>query len=249
MKIAGRIAPVGLLGLVFFAAPKVGSAQAPPGPITVDQSQVHPSGAPVAQPPTPKLTPRTNILGAWKLDPDDSDDARKKMQDARSSSNGGGFGGRRMGGMGGGYPGGGRGGYGGGQSDDEKLKMQELLTPASGVTLSMTGAEVDLTDNQGRKRAFLTDGRKLQKSKDENYQEIAAKWDGNRLVTEEKNPSGGKMSRTFELSYDGLQLDETLNMKVGRGDTPVSIRYVYDLVPSSTETPKISPQVPPTAKQ
>ena len=97
------------------------------------------------------------------------------------------------------------------------------------MTLSMTGAEVDLVDDRDRKRAFMTDGRKLQKSKDPNYQEIAAKFDGNRLVTEEKSPRGDKMSRMFELSEDGRQLYETLHMTTGRNNTPLVVRYVYDL--------------------
>ena len=88
--------------------------------------------------------------------------------------------------------------------------------------------EVDLFDDQQRKRALFTDGRKIQKSKDANYQEIAAHWDGTRLTTDEKNPHGGKMSRTYELSYDGTQLYETLHMTTGHSNTPVVIRYVYD---------------------
>src|SRR5439155_15753311 len=134
-------------------------------------------------------------------------------------SNGGGYGGRRGGGS---WPGGGGGGYGGrrggmgGESDEERQKMQELLRPPAAMTLSITGAEVDLNDDHDRKRAFMTDGRKLQKSKDDSYQEIAAKFDGNRLVSDEKDPRGNKMSRTFELSEDGRQLYETLRMTAGR---------------------------------
>ncbi len=133
--------------------------------------------------------------------------------------------------MGGGYPGGGHGGYGrrGGESDEERQKLREFFTPAKAITLSMTGAEVDLVDDRDRKRAFMTDGRKLQKSKDENYQEIAAKFAGNRLVSDEKDPRGNKMSRTFELSSDGRQLYETLQMTTGRNNTPLIIRYVYDI--------------------
>src|SRR5712664_4108712 len=107
--------------------------------------------------------------------------------------------------------------------------MHELLRPATKISFSMTGAEVDLVDDRDRKRAFMTDGRKLQKSKDENYQEIAAKFDGNRLVTDEKDPRGNKMSRTFELSSDGRHLYETLHMTTGRNNTPLVIRYVYDI--------------------
>jgi hypothetical protein len=189
------------------------------------------------------VQPRTSIIGAWKLDRDDSDDAQKKMQDARNSGGTGGYGGnRRMGGgyPGGGYPGGG-GGYGGrgmgsqGQSDEDRQRLADLLNPSNTLTLAEAkkDVEVDSFDDQERKRAFFTDGRKLQKSKDANYQEIAAHWDGTQLVTDEKNPGGGKMSRTYELSYDRTQLYETLHMTVGRGSTPVVIRYVYDQAPGA----------------
>ena len=109
--------------------------------------------------------------------------------------------------------------------------MHELLSPPKTMTFSMTGAEVDLMDDRDRKRAFMTDGRKLQKSKDDNYQEIAAKWDGNRLITEEKGPRGGKMSRTFELSPDGRQLYENLRIQSsGRNNRSLDVHYVYDIL-------------------
>src|SRR2546427_5528512 len=104
--------------------------QAPPGPLPAAQPQPGPAAA--AKPREPP--PRTTILGAWKLNPDDSDDPQKRRPDSSRGS------GR---GMGGGYPGGGRGGYGrrGGESNEERQKMHELFTPAKAITLSMTGAE------------------------------------------------------------------------------------------------------------
>jgi hypothetical protein len=214
------------LGLL---AAEVTPAQAPSGPITAAPSQTAPATAANGSNPAPLPPARTTILGAWKFNPDDSDDARKRRQDS-SGSNGGNSGGGH-GRMGGGYPGGGHGGYGrrGGESDEERQKLREFFTPAKAITLSMTGAEVDLVDDRDRKRAFMTDGRKLQKSKNENYQEIAAKFAGNRLVSDEKDPRGNKMSRTFELSSDGRQLYETLQMTTGRNNTPLVIRYVYDI--------------------
>ena len=225
-----------LLSLIVFAGlilivPGAVYSQAPPGPVPAGQPQPVPASAakPQEQSPPP---PRTTILGAWKFNTDESDDPSKKRQDSRGSNAGGNGGGRgRMGGSG---RGGGYGGRGGsGESDEERQKMHELLTPARAITLSMTGAEVDLVDDRNRKLAFMTDGRKLQKSKDENYQEIAAKFEGNRLVTDEKNPRGGKMSRTFELSYDGRQLYETLHMTTGRNNSPLVIRFVYDIPPQT----------------
>jgi hypothetical protein len=220
-------------GLCCLVVPGAMCAQSPAGPMTAAPPQPVPASA--AKPPAPLPPPRTTILGAWKLNRDESDDPRKRRQDF-SGSNSGGYGGRR-GGMGGGYPGGGHGGYGrrGGESDEERQKMRELFTLANAITLSMTGAEVDLVDDRDRKRAFMTDGRKLQKSKDPNYQEIAAKFEGNRLVTEEKTPRGDKMSRTFELSEDGRQLYETLHMTSGRNNTFLVIRFVYDIPPQTRQ--------------
>ena len=108
--------------------------------------------------------------------------------------------------------------------------MHELVSPPATITFSMTGAEVDLQDDHDRKRAFMTDGRKLKKSKDDNYQETAAKWDGSRLVTDEKSPHGGKMSRSFELSPDGRQLYENLHIESsGRGNRSLDLHYVYEI--------------------
>jgi hypothetical protein len=104
------------------------------------------------------------------------------------------------------------------------------------MSFSMTGAEVDLQDDHDRKRAFMTDGRKLKKSEDDNYQEIAAKWDGSRLVTDEKSPRGGKMSRSFELSSDGRQLYENLHIESsGRSSRSLDVHYVYDISAQTTQ--------------
>src|SRR5437764_5033732 len=215
-----RLVAIVALGLL---AIEGSHAQSPSGPITTTPTQPSP---PTGANPAPPPAPRTTILGAWKFNPDDSDDPRKRREDSRDPN--GGYGRGRMGG---GYPGGGHGGYGrrSGESDEERPKMRELFTPARAITLSMTGAGVDLVDDRDRKRALMTDGRKLQKSKDENYHEIAAKFDGTRLVSDEKDPRGNKMSRTFELSSDGRQLYETLHMTTGRNNTVLVIRYVYDM--------------------
>jgi hypothetical protein len=226
LKVLGGIVALSLL------AAEATFAQAPSGPITAAPSQAAPVPAPK---PVPLPPPRTTILGAWKFDADDSDDPNKRRREPQDSN--GGYGGGR-GRVGGGYPGGGHGyggRHGGGESDEERQKMHELLSPPSRLSISMTGAEVDMLDDRDRKRAFMTDGRKLQKSKDDNYQEIAAKFDGNRLITDEKSPRGGKMSRTFELSADGRQLYETLHMDSGRSNRSIDLRFVYDM-PVATES-------------
>jgi hypothetical protein len=210
---------------------------------------------PAAQPQVqkPPVQPRTSIFGDWQFNREDSDDPQRKIEDARSSRNSGGYGG---GGPRIGYPGGGLGGYGGrrmgqqGESDEERQKMQELMNPGRKLAILEVSknVEVDLTDDQQRKLALFTDGRKIQKSKDASNQEVAAHWDGKRLVTDEKGPRG-KMSRTYELSYDGTQLYETLHMTLGRSDTPLLIRYVYDASgppPAATGAPAANGAPAPT---
>jgi hypothetical protein len=228
-------------------------AQAPPGPLAPAPSQ-DPAPVVAPQPKKAPVQPRTTILGNWTLNRDDSDDPRDKMQQARGS--GGNRGNSRMGV---GFPGGGIGGpYGGGrrtgsgESDADREKMAELMSPSRVLTLAEAtkDVEVDVFDDQQRKNALFTDGRKVEKSKDANYQEISAKWDGKRLVTEEKNPRGGKMSRSFELSYDGTQMYETLHLTEGRSNTPVVIRYVYDIGTNGAAPPaSATPAAAPAAKQ
>ncbi len=217
-------------------------AQAPPGPLPGAQPQPSTSATANPQNQPTRAETRASVLGQWKLNREDSDDPRKKMEDARGNSGGGRVGGGGGGVSIGGFPIGGHGGNRGGESDVDRERMQSAITPANSLTLAQKNPkdpEVDFTDDQNRKRALFTDGRKLQKtdSKDDSYQEIAAHWDGSRLVTDEKSPRGGKMSRTFELSYDGTQLYETLRLTTGRSNAPLDVRYVYDPVSSSAAPP------------
>jgi hypothetical protein len=247
----------------FLAAPKSVRAQETPGPLPAPPPQLEPlepaaSRSPEASASSKPTPPRTSIAGAWKLNTDDSDDGRKKVQQAQSKSqgnggNGGNGGNPRMGGggnpypgQGGGnpYPGQGGGGNGGGgrrgganqPSDMDPETMRELTDPPEMLNITQKdpkGAEVDLADDTARKKVFFTDGRKIGKSSDDTYQEIAAKWDGRSLVTDEKTPHGGKFSRTFDLAPNGQQLYETVRMDAsaygGAKSAPqVYIQYVYD---------------------
>jgi hypothetical protein len=214
-------------------------AQAPPGPLPGAQPQPWPSST-VNRPNQQREETRTSILGQWKLNRDESDDPRKKMEDRRASRGSGSRGGSGVSIAG--FPIGGHGGNRGGESDVDRERMQSAIAPANSLAFMQKDPkdpEVDFTDDQNRKRALFTDGRKLEKSdsKNDGYQEIAARWDGSRLVTDEKSPRGGKMSRTFELSYDGAQLYETIRLSMGRSNMPLDIRYVYDPATAAVAQP------------
>ena len=209
------------------------NAQAPPGPLPGTAAQDSAS-APAAKAPAPNLPRIKNLAGTWRLNTDDSDDPRKKLQQARGGGRGQG-GGRSGGAMGGGWPGmGGHGGYGGhrqgGESDEERQKMLLFLQPAQRLNIAQKEPEIDINDDSDRKFTAFTDGRKVEKSKDPGTQQFDAKWDDYRLVMEGKDPHGNKYQRSYEVLEGNQQLRETLFLKVGRNNTEISIRYVYDLV-------------------
>jgi hypothetical protein len=224
---------ISLTALFSVGCPAFLVAQAPPGPMTLPAPKDAPAPEPRPQVKKTALQPRTAIFGDWRFNRDDSDDPQQKLQQVqqdRSQGNGGyGGGGPRVGFPGGGMGGGGRRMGQQGMSDEERQKMQELMNPANRLTVTDLSdrGEVDLTDDQQRKLTLITDGRKPAKSKDANSQEVTAHWSGKQLATDEKGPHG-KMSRTYELSYDGTQLNETLNISMGRSNSTLMVRYVYD---------------------
>src|SRR4029077_3600575 len=90
----------GILCLTAVTIPGSICAQAPAGPLPAAQPQAAPPSA--ANPQNQhRAETRTSILGQWKLNRDESDDPRKKMEDARTSrgSGSGGDSGVRIGGF------------------------------------------------------------------------------------------------------------------------------------------------------
>jgi len=213
------------LALAALSLPAKTNAQAPPGPLPGTASQDAQSAA-QAKAPAVNVPRVKNLAGTWKLNTDDSDDPQKKLRQARGQ-------GRHSGGsMGGGWPGG-HGGYGGrrvGESSEERQKMHLFVEPAQKLTIAQKDPEIDISDDADRKFTAFTDGRKVEKSKDASNQQFDAKWDEYRLVMEGKDPQGNKYQRSYEVLQGNQQLRETLFLKVGRNNTEVSIRYIYDLV-------------------
>ena len=105
--------------------------------------------------------------------------------------------------------------------------MQPLLHPPELITVEVKTPEVDFTDDNFHKLILCTDGRQLPKQADDANLQVLAHWSGSQLVSDEKSPLGGKMSRTFELSRDGRKIYESLHIDNGKSSS-ISIRYVYD---------------------
>lgn len=111
---------------------------------------------------------------------------------------------------------------------EDNPRMQPLIHPPQTLTVDQKDSEIDVTGDRLYELMLFTDRHQLpKKSTDDNHEQVAAHWNGSQLVSDEKSPLGGKMSRTFELSKDGRKLLETLHIE-NRHAPALNLRYVYD---------------------
>jgi hypothetical protein len=241
----GRTILITGAGLVLAAA---AFAQSAPGPLTPPPQAASSEDAPPPAPKRVQVAARKTFAGDWQLNKDESDDPHRKVQQAHGTSNtnnGPKMGGGTWPGGGGSWPGGG--GYGGNRGNhppqgdpgaSEKEKMQELVDPTIRLNVEQKepkAAEITFTGDQSRKTILYTDGRTLDKPKDkkdaqQGPEQLLAHWDGAKLVGEEQVGKNGSMTRSYELSSDGLQLYEDVHLNLGKKNTEVTIHYVYDAV-------------------
>jgi hypothetical protein len=222
-----------LFGLCLVASVHL-RAQAPAGPLPPSHPLPPPPKAPPAK-KKPEIESRSSLAGFWKLNKGESDDPMTKIEASQhpSGSPGGGpIGLPPRGGPGYPYPGGGPNGPYGGPRDDEgderSLELEQFVRPSFSQTIELKEGEVDTTNEQDHKLTIFTDGRKLPKQKGNAPDAISAHWDGVKLVTDERGVQGRKMSRTYELSFDGKQVYETWRIEGKRSGSDIVIRYVYD---------------------
>lgn len=235
MKQFGKSIILGGVGLLLTGA---AFAQAPPGPIAPVPSQRSANEPP--PPPPVRIVPRKNILGAWKLNRDESDDPKARSNQRKvndPNGNRGGSSGPRVG-----WPGGGMGGPGmgggqrGGQQRDtteDRQRYMELIDPSIRLKLARKSEKdpiVEMFGDQGRKTIFYTDGRKPDAPVGVGTDVVEAKWDGEKLVSSSPLPKKGLLTRSYEVSPDGLQLWEEVEMVIGKDKNPSRFRFVYDAV-------------------
>jgi hypothetical protein len=180
--------------------------------------------------PQTQSAAKPNLAGQWKLNKDQSDDPRQKMQEAMAANGQGG--GRGAGGEGGGgRRGGGQGGAGAMMNDQAQL------------TILQTGTSVKVTSASGRVLAAYPEDQQAAKPSSNGgnpdddthtYPPPVAKWQGSQLVASMQGRRGGSTTRTYELSSDGKQLIVTTKMQNPRFTQPVTFRLVYDPAKASS---------------
>jgi hypothetical protein len=168
---------------------------------------------------------KPSLAGTWKLNKDQSDDPRQKMQQAMGNSGEGGGGGNPN--RGEGRPG--RGGPGGMMAEWSQLTVTQLdanvkITGSSGRTLATTTPPDDSAKSSDNSNGANDDANGGQRR----GPQVLAQWQGNQLVVNGRGFGGGTTTRTYELSPDGKQLYVTTKMTSERLSQPVTYRLVYD---------------------
>jgi hypothetical protein len=169
-----------------------------------------------------------DFSGAWKLNPELSENPRDKMSEGMSKGRGGMGGGRGGGGMGGGMRGGGGGRGGDREGMQERFRDQEVRIQE--ITIVHEDPSLQFMYGDGSEHVFYTDGR-MTEDLEAGLLEARASWKkGKRIEIERDSPQGGLVTETYELSDDGSQLFVKTKME-GNGRMPkVTFQRVYDRV-------------------
>lgn len=185
-----------------------------------------------------------HLQGTWTLDEDLTARLRESDQQQRGGHHegfGGGMGrhggGRRGGG--GGFPGGSPGGPPGGgmesRGEDRHAEGQRpSLTALNTLTITQSGNQVTITDQEGHARVLRADGKKIRDEKAPGGPaELQASWESDGSLTVQVKPDKGpKRTESYVVSDDGKYLYLVLTMK-GDGQRPeFKIRRAYDPAPA-----------------
>jgi hypothetical protein len=151
-----------------------------------------------------------------------------------------GGGGGRRGGGGGGFPGGSPGGSPGGgmesPGEDRHAEGQRpSLTALNKLTITQSGNDVTITDQEGHARVLRADGSKVRDEKAPGGPtELQAIWDTDGSLTVQVKPDKGpQRTESYVVSNDGKYLYLVLTMKGGGQRPEFKIRRAYDPEPAS----------------
>ena len=203
---------------------------------------------------------KPNLTGSWSINPDQSDDLREKMREARQGRRRGGSGGGRggrggsggggmPGGRGGGVPGGGGrmpdGGWPGGGGGDRPRDrggdregrrgglIFDYLRPAQSIVIRHDEPEIFITKDERIIHERFTDGRRERRDTDDGSTvEVRTRWKKRRIVTVIETERAGKIIESYELVQGNEQMVVTVRIEGGRMGG-LKVRYVYDADPTA----------------
>jgi hypothetical protein len=175
------------------------------------------------------------LTGAWALNTDLSDDAAKVMEKVMGGDHGGSGGGHTPpAGVGGGHgpgmhsAGGSRGGMSPEQVRAMRARMSDVLDAPAKLTMVEGDGSVTLTDNTGRSRRLIVNGKREKRPMDNRMVDVRTKWDDGRLVSETWLDDGMKLTETYALAPSRRQLIVSLKVEGSHLPRAMNFRRVYD---------------------
>lgn len=150
--------------------------------------------------------------GDWKLNRNESDDPKKKIEEAMKAS---GRGGRR------------RGLRGRAVSGRIEQAMERLSDASENITVRVEGDEFTV-ESGGRSRTFVANGETKRQQGERGSIEYKSQWQGGDLVTQARTSQGAEITSTYSLSGDAKKLHVVRKINSGQWKEPVVIRLVYD---------------------
>ncbi len=190
----------------------------------------------------------SKLQGTWTLNEDLTARMRESDQQQRPPHEGPGggmgrHGGGRRGG-GGSFPGGSPGGGMDSPGEDRHAEGQRpSLTALNTLTITQSGNEVTITDQEGRARLLRADGSKMRDEKAPGGPaELQASWDTDGSLTVRVKPDKGpQRTESYVVSNDGKYLYLLLTMKGGGRRPELTIRRAYDPAPAEKPANSSSP--------
>jgi hypothetical protein len=147
--------------------------------------------------------------GTWKLNQDESDNTKEKIEQAIGKKRG------MLGGM------------------RQKRISEALENVQAPETLKITqqGSQITITRSDGRSRTVYTDGRSQQfKTQKGKTIEMSATQRPEQIVIETRTEGrNGRFVETYALAANGRKLNVTLRVEGERLSEPIVIRRVYDV--------------------
>ena len=176
---------------------------------------------------------RPDLAGQWRLNRDESDDARVKVREAMARRRSNRLGARGIvgGGPFGSAPVGraplGAGPRGGsGVIDSDAASLRELLNAPETLAITQTPEELSFEDGEGNVLRLRPDGRRVKREGGE--VQVKARWNGQELVVESERRDGPKMITSYVADADRRHLPVISRLE-GRMED-VTVRRVYDAV-------------------
>ena len=182
---------------------------------------------------------QSQFAGSWILNPDESDDAQEKMQQAqRRSSEGGPMRRDRTRGRDGRARGSGPGSAGMSAETQaaNRVANQRIMRPARLMTIVLADSTVTIGQGDMLPWIFPTD-----KSKRDFQEgiEITGRWDGDKLVLQTDTNGGLRIRETYELKEDGEELQVSVVFENNRTGLRVRFRRVYNAQRAMESSPAV----------